>query len=537
MKMKSPSTAGRKGSCIGNYLKGLVIRHECFLGLLVLASGGMALILLATPLGCGISPDSIEYINGSRNLLSGNGYSTTYTGDVMPITNWPPGFSLTLAGLGLFGIDPVSGARWLNAVLMGANILMVGLVTRQATGGLGVPSILAAFLCLTSADILWAHSYAWSEPLFILLILTGLFSLNVWLQRPRVGLLLASGLAFGGALATRHIGLPMLAGGLLALLAFDRQRWTARLRNGFFFGLMGVAPAALFALRNQAVSGEPTNWHLTFHPMSPSNVAGIVKAVGAWVVPEPAGPFSLGHKVMLVCAAALVAFGAAWLLYRKIRALQRGDASREGTAQAVCLVLIASYTAFLIGAICFLRLDIAVEIRRFLVPLHVLVLCIAVGFVFQEIGAWHRRKTFILVAFGLVILIASAINAGSWLYRTRMDAQGYASRTWRTSEVIAWTSTLPPQVRLVSNQGLALNFLTGRPVRELPIAFDAADERPVRDWQSNLKLLAPELEDRGGFIIYFLQSRRIMPSLQALESALPLVEAKRFPDAVILTLQ
>jgi hypothetical protein len=40
--------------------------------------------------------------------------------------------------IGIFGIDPLNGARWLNAFMFGANILLVGLIIDTSKALYGV---------------------------------------------------------------------------------------------------------------------------------------------------------------------------------------------------------------------------------------------------------------------------------------------------------------------------------------------------------------------------------------------------------------
>jgi len=109
--------------------------------LLALASlGGVFLVLYATPEGLGLSDDSIAYIAGARSLLSGDGYREAYLASNGYVTHFPPAFSITLALIGLSGIDPLRAARYLIAFLFGANMFLSGIVgwkmTKSALAGI-----------------------------------------------------------------------------------------------------------------------------------------------------------------------------------------------------------------------------------------------------------------------------------------------------------------------------------------------------------------------------------------------------------------
>lgn len=107
-----------------------------------LALGALALLaaaacLYATHRGPGLFADSKYYLEGARALLAGRGYSVpSATGEPVPITHWPPLYSLALAAAGgLSGLDPERVARWLNAALLGATVLLGGLATRHLARG------------------------------------------------------------------------------------------------------------------------------------------------------------------------------------------------------------------------------------------------------------------------------------------------------------------------------------------------------------------------------------------------------------------
>ncbi len=90
---------------------------------------GATALLFSTRWGIGLSPDSVVYFASARTLLSGYGLSDSFTtGEFLPLTHCPPLFSAGFAGLGLVGIDPLDGARWLNALIFRAKIPLLGLV-------------------------------------------------------------------------------------------------------------------------------------------------------------------------------------------------------------------------------------------------------------------------------------------------------------------------------------------------------------------------------------------------------------------------
>src|SRR5688500_2337906 len=134
-----------------------------FLTLGLLAALGMFLILYATPQGLGLSDDSIAYIAGARSLLNGDGYREAWLASNGPVTHFPPGFSSLLALIGLSGLDPLRGVRFVNALLFGMNAFLLGLIGWRMTRS-QVAGIVLASLFVLNASLFRVHAVAMSEP-------------------------------------------------------------------------------------------------------------------------------------------------------------------------------------------------------------------------------------------------------------------------------------------------------------------------------------------------------------------------------------
>src|SRR5512146_2994963 len=107
-----------------------------FILLGVLAAIGIVLVLRATPEGLGLSDDSIAYVAGARSMLAVRGYREAWLASDQPVTHFPPAFASVLAFTGLFGLDPLRGARFLTAVLFGLSIFLMGILGWRMTKSL-----------------------------------------------------------------------------------------------------------------------------------------------------------------------------------------------------------------------------------------------------------------------------------------------------------------------------------------------------------------------------------------------------------------
>lgn len=127
-----------------------------------------ALSLLATRHGVGVSPDSVTYIDAARNLVAGNGLQAlSWHGSSVPLAHYPPLYPAALAAEGALGLDIPAAARWLNAALFAASLLLVARIGQRLTRSV-LFALLGCVLALSSTAMLRVQAMAWSESLFAL---------------------------------------------------------------------------------------------------------------------------------------------------------------------------------------------------------------------------------------------------------------------------------------------------------------------------------------------------------------------------------
>jgi hypothetical protein len=139
--------------------------------ILILSLSGMWMLRAATPFGLGLNTDSVYYVNGARNILSGDGFTRTSGEGILKfITHFPPLFSLVLAFVGIGGLDPLRGGRLVIILLYGANSLLFAWLVWKLTR-ISWLAVVGAFLMVFSSVSLRTSSWLMSEPLYIFLML------------------------------------------------------------------------------------------------------------------------------------------------------------------------------------------------------------------------------------------------------------------------------------------------------------------------------------------------------------------------------
>jgi 4-amino-4-deoxy-L-arabinose transferase-like glycosyltransferase len=195
--------------------------------------------------------DSYYYMVLARNLRHGFDYSVAGH----PHYKFMPMYPLTIAAFDLF--LPLETAGKFSNVLFSAAcvfpIYAIGALVFGRRAGLAAAGLFA-FEPITPA---WS-SIPMSDGLLALLVCLGAFFFLKWMKKEEGGLawFYASAGAVGLAMLTRWEGVLLLVMQALFILYYW---WRRRLRftNLLIFGLIAIAPLAVFAVRNLIVFGTP----------------------------------------------------------------------------------------------------------------------------------------------------------------------------------------------------------------------------------------------------------------------------------------
>jgi 4-amino-4-deoxy-L-arabinose transferase-like glycosyltransferase len=291
-------------------------RSAMFIALMLISILGVILVLQATPEGAGLSDDSIAYIAGARSMVAGHGYREAWLASNQPVTHFPPAFSSLLAFFGLFGIDPLNAARWVNAFLFGANAFLLGILAWRMTPSLTAGLVLAGLFVL-SGDLLQVHAVAMSEPLFIFLSLLSFWMFDLYFERDNHWWLGACATFVGMAYLTRYSGLALIATFVAALLILEKG-WRRKLTRSVSF-VAGTLPWILgWTFRNQLVAENATNRTFAWHPLTAENLHIGLRTVADAFFPIDAWRKAAIKSEWIVEVILIMIFGAVlvWLAIR-----------------------------------------------------------------------------------------------------------------------------------------------------------------------------------------------------------------------------
>lgn len=432
-----------------------------------LSLSAVFLILYATSTyGIGISPDSVGYIAVARNLADGNGF-TDYQGNAFVIQ--PPLFPIALASVELLsGIDPEEGARLFNAFIAGCTVGLGGFVLLRFVRGPLV--VLGGLAILFSTPQIAVSTYAWSEPLFNLLVL---IFLTIIISHSKLGRREVVFLGFVTALAclTRYIGYSLVATGLILILI---QRGGTKLVNSLLFGAISVFPIGMWLIRNWIVSST------LFGPRDPSryslfdNLYYTYSTVFTWFLPDRLLPYR--QPIFAVIAFGILGVAIyAYVRKRSTRAVFIGELIQPAQAS----LFITAYTAFLIISSTTTAYDrigtrLLSPISLPLIIVLVLVLDAALKWFENSKSRPSLASIIRISAIALFTLWLLVVPTRDIVHSVRAKADegagGYNSRSWQQSETIEYLRThlLQEDVPIFSNRYDAIFILTGIQAESVP---------------------------------------------------------------------
>jgi hypothetical protein len=443
-----------------------------------------ALVLYGTRNGPVLGLDSATYLSGARNLADGRGYLGF---DLRPTTLFPPGFSATLAVGRWLGINPVDGARWLNATALGGLCILTFVLARRHARHRWSPVITAAAVGSMPA-VFGVFTSVWSEPVFCVLVVGLLLLLEPILLRNgrRPGLLVAAGALASIGVVYRYAGFTLIASGLVVVCIAswpDGQRAMAR-RAGLFL-LAGVAAPLILVAWNATRGGALGPRHASAQTL-PGLLRDFIATLRGWVVDPGRVSAGVGYG-LLILALAVVAAGATMLA--RTRAREPGALRRLVPIVAFLVV----YVAYIVASEFQTALDPVGNrlLAPIIAPVAVLVTLSLESFVTAP------RPGPKMVRVGLVTVLVAAWFGASLVTsvdRARTSAparNGYAASWWTGSDLVAAVRGLPRGATIFSNNASGLYLATniqpvyGSPTWAIYRSGDAAP--PLSTFRSRLQ--------------------------------------------------
>ena len=190
--------------------------------------GFVVVILLTQHSGLGISPDSIYYLSAADSMLAGKGL---YQFDDKPFIMFPFFYPCFLAIMqGLFHLSILKAGAYLNACLFGVVIYMSGIMLADWKVTPWLRWLLLLLIAL-SPSLLEIYTMLWSETLFVVEIMIGIFLARNYFLTTNYKTLFLICLISSLIIVTRLAGLAFSGAiGLLILMNHD-VKWGTKINK------------------------------------------------------------------------------------------------------------------------------------------------------------------------------------------------------------------------------------------------------------------------------------------------------------------
>ena len=434
---------------------------------------------ITDPFAPGLDPDALAYM-GSAQSFAHHGEFRTPTArwwsadSTAALAHFPPGFATALAVPVRLGMDPMQGARLVQA--LSAFITVTTLVLLVSEAASPVAGVLLATALFVMSSMHEVHVSVLSEPLFLALLALTLAAMLRRADRPWI-----AGLIAALATLTRYAGISIV--GAAALWSFARRgTLAARVRNATLALLPTIVLQGLWFARTSRLSGREPIRQLSHYGNLGATLEQGATTLVWWLVPNPdeweekvphqrAAALAAGLVLLLIVAAG------AW---RAARAPAARDAAEpreraDGVRLlAAATLLIACYVGVLLASRIFADPGIPFD-ERILAPVMLLGATIAA----TGIALWWRSTPSelpkIAVVGALLGWCAAAAshtrNEAIWALEHGSD---FTSDQWRHSDLIEWARTDGASHPLYTNWPVMSYFYLRRPARDVPRLTETA---------------------------------------------------------------
>jgi len=462
---------------------------------------------IAMPHGLTVwSVDSVTYLDAARNVLAGKGYvyngpwaaahTSVPEGSPIPLTHYPPFYSLVLVATSLLAGEPLRAAYWVSVIAFALAALFAGLVVRQATPERPSNAILAALLVAVNPIILKLYSNPFSEVIYMPMALAGQWLLLRFSKTGKLLHLCVAALIFGLGCITRYSGVVWVGAAGLWLLVWGADTFLRRVKFAALFGAISGVPLAILVIRNHFAgsAGAVADRDVRWHPIGIEHWLDSTMALSSWFLPTRWTGTRSGIMVAVVCLLLLVACS---ILSRRYRFAEQADGKAFRDAYATTAIFLVTYVLHLIVSISLTDYSTPLN-SRILLPVLIWLICLAAMLPAVMPG---RLWQGIVTAGCSVLIVMSFGRAAAWVKYNRNGVFGYLSPEWTQSKTADAIRKLPPSAVVFSNRSEQIYFTLNRQAVCIPEKYDPMSLAPNKRAHDVFSKVHAELEKTGGLVV------------------------------------
>jgi hypothetical protein len=244
-----------------------------------LIATSMILVVISTRSGMGISWDSTDYMAVGRNMASGIGLLDVVG---LPMTVRPPGISSLICVGDWLGLLPSTSFVLINAVSAGVSTFFAMLILEKAN--IRTPITISALSIIAfSPSLLNMYSMAWSEPVFIALVVAALW---ISLSPRSFTVHVILGILFTFMFFIRYVG-PFYSFPIALVAILIQSKRSGLIKSTFRIGaiyFVSLVPQYLWLQRNESIDGTLTGARQGAGGSYLEPIKTMLGTFGSWIV-------------------------------------------------------------------------------------------------------------------------------------------------------------------------------------------------------------------------------------------------------------
>ena len=438
----------------------------------------MILVFVSTRSGMGISWDSTDYMAVGRNLASGIG-----TLDVigLPMTVRPPGISSLICVGDWLGLMPSASFVLINTVSAGVSTFFAMLILKKAN--IRTPIAISTLAIIAfSPSLLNMYSMAWSEPVFIALVMVALW---IALSPRSLSVHLILGVLFAFMFFVRYVG-PFYSFPIAVVAIFFQSRKSGLVKSTFLIGaiyFVSLIPQYLWLQRNETIDGTLTGARQGAGGSYFEPIKTMLGTFGSWIVGHDpldgnGGIYLNSNDYSSIMKVAGYLFSS--LLVLIVLFLAKSD-KRNQTAAHVCFGLFfVSLFYMIFSVVRFVHLEIGPLDNRMMSGIFIpLMLVLGIGL--DSILRNNFLKQISVLAFAAVFI---TISSQSVLSAFKYGSNG---RYWGSA-----IHQAQPLHQFVKNLDIKSQFMSNEP----QMLFSVIEQSPIFNQYMNARVFPRSCTDR-----------------------------------------
>ena len=451
-----------------------------------LIATSMILVVVSTRSGMGISWDSTDYMAVGRNMASGIG-----TLDVvgLPMTVRPPGISSLICVGDWLGLMPSASFVLINTVSAGVSTFFAMLILKKAN--IRTPIAISTLAIIAfSPSLLNMYSMAWSEPVFIALVMVALW---IALSPRSLSVHLILGVLFASMFFVRYVG-PFYSFPIAVVAIFFQSRKSGLVKSTFLIGaiyFVSLIPQYLWLQRNETIDGTLPGARQGAGGSYFEPIKTMLGTFGSWIVGHDpldgnGGIYLNSNDYSSIMKVAGYLFGS--LLVLIVLFLAKSD-KRNETAAHVCFGLFfVSLFYMIFSVVRFVHLEIGPLDNRMMSGIYTpLMLVLGIGL--DSILRNNFLKQISVLAFAAVFITISSQSVLSAL-KYGSNGRYWGSAIHQAQPLHQFVKTLDAKSQFMSNEPQML--------------FSVLEQSPIFNQYMNARVFPRPCTDR--YIIWYTVS-------------------------------